>query len=767
MIKFFTHKTLFYALSILVAAIAAHESVRLLMLLGLLVLYCIYRRIEIFHIISVSVLGLVAFFYFSILLKDLNKPLQLPTVLTWTGEYKINGSKLRGFMEDDEGRIVYVLYEFQSEEEKRFHQSIPLVGKQYVVEGVVVEPSKPPHKYAFSMENYLKGKGAKGILEISNWRFVKTKTSFSQRISSHRYKLIKHIESTFPQTLTAEAQALLIGYQEQVDHETSRAYQILGITHLFAISGLHIAIVSFMFFQGLLRLNVRREIATIVLIVILPIYAILAGGTPSVWRSVLMVELVVLIRYKSHLTVDDALCVSFICFVLLEPWSIYQVGFQLSYLATAALIFSSHIINRFSSWIVQSFFITFVCQLLVYPLLLFHFYEMSISSFMVNIPFVPLFSFIILPINILLLVLTFLPGPFASIMFWLYEPCRLFITKLIEVLQSLPYQLWNPGKPSLFLLAIAFVGVFITFYLLDIRDKWYKVVISLLLPILCLHFSGKAFNELKISFINVGQGDSILIELPFQKEVVLIDTGGLLRFQQEEWKMPSPPYEVGRQIVVPYLKGKGINVIDKLIITHADADHVEGAEEILKEIKVVEIHISPGSYKKEIMDDLITEAVKQQIPIKEQLSLNHWKVQNVTFQYVWPDETTYEGNNDSLGLYIKKGNFDALFTGDLEKEGEYELISKLPELKNIDLLKAGHHGSKTSSTEEFINQLNPSLTIFSAGENNRYGHPSKEVVERFNQLELSSLVTGEVGTIEIKVEEEQLKLETTYTRENQ
>lgn len=165
------------------------------------------------------------------------------------------------------------------------------------------------------------------------------------------------------------------------------------------------------------------------------------------------------------------------------------------------------------------------------------------------------------------------------------------------------------------------------------------------------------------------------------------------------------------------------------------------------------------------MDDLIREAVKQQIPIKEQLSLNHWKVQNVTFQYVWPEETVYEGNNDSLVLYIKKGDFDALFTGDLEKEGEYELISKLPELKNIDLLKAGHHGSKTSSTEEFIKQLSPSLTVFSAGENNRYGHPSEEVMERFNQLELSSLVTGEVGTIEIKVEEEHLKLETTYTRE--
>src|SRR5690606_14798011 len=119
----------------------------------------------------------------------------------------------------------------------------------------------------------------------SNWRYLHTKTSISQRIFSQRHKLINHIELTFPQTLAAEAQALLIGYQDRVDPETSRAYQVLGITHLFAISGLHIAIVSFLFFQSLLRLRVRREIATIVVIIILPVYAILAGGTPSVWRS--------------------------------------------------------------------------------------------------------------------------------------------------------------------------------------------------------------------------------------------------------------------------------------------------------------------------------------------------------------------------------------------------------------------------------------------------------------------------------------------------
>src|SRR5690606_10556071 len=126
--------------------------------------------------------------------------------------------------------------------------------------------------------------------------YLKTKSSIPQKISIQRFKLKQHIEEHFPQTLVAEAQSLLIGLQENVDRDTTRAYQKLGITHIFAISGLHVAIMSFLFYQGLLRLRVRREFATIVLIVLLPVYAILAGGAPSVWRAVSVVVFLLITR---------------------------------------------------------------------------------------------------------------------------------------------------------------------------------------------------------------------------------------------------------------------------------------------------------------------------------------------------------------------------------------------------------------------------------------------------------------------------------------
>lgn len=754
----FKHKWIYYALSVLVASLAAIESARLLILLPLLLLFCLYKKISFRHLVGIMLLGLILFYYFSCQISKVGYGINFPTTLTWTGEYKIKGDMLRGFMVDEAGRKIYVTYQFATETEKLVFEKNPLIGKQYFVYGTLQQPSMPAHSYAFNMENYLKSKGATGILEVSKWSYIQTEESIPQRIGLQRFKLKKHIEETFPESLVGEAQALLIGLGENVDDDTTRAYQKLGITHLFAISGLHIAIVSLLFFQGLLRLKIRREFAMLVLIVVLPIYALLVGGAPSVWRAVSVVELTILSRIKWRLPVDDALAISFILFVFLEPWSVYQIGFQLSYLATAALIYSSRLIQSYSSWIVQSFFITFVCQLLVYPLLLIHFYELSISSLVVNIFFVPLFSFIILPINIILLIASFLPSVVSELMFSSYEPIRTLLTKCINLLQGIPYQMWNPGKPSIVQLLIAYGSVFATFYYLDIRAKLVKVLSVLLIPMCILHFSTKTHDELIISFINVGQGDSIVIELPYKKAVYMIDAGGLLRFEQEKWKQNDSPYEIGRDIVVPFLKGKGIQKIDKLILTHADADHVEGAEEILQEIIVEEIHLSPNSYYKEVMNDLVNEAIKRKIPIQEQIANNTWIEAGVSFQYLWPLDTQYEGNNDSLVLYVTMGDFKGLFMGDVEHEGEEEILRKYPSLADIDLLKAGHHGSKTSSGEQFVKQLKPALTIFSAGENNRYGHPHEEVVSRFQSLGLRTFTTGEVGTIEVKVKGDKLEI---------
>lgn len=708
----------------------------------------VYKKEHKIHIFLQLIVCFVTYFYVTYEYKQLEKRIELPNVFTFTDHYKINGNTLKGFVKDPENRKVYINYVIKTKEEKEQLTKRPLVGEKVYIEGVLEGPKEKAHEYAFNMNEYLKSEGAIGIVEIAKWQFLPTKPMLYEKLCRWRFQLKKHIEKTFPTSLASEAEALIIGERENVDPDVNRAYQKLGITHLFAISGLHVAIVVAIIYEGLLFCKVRKQFVYLLLLILLPIYGILAGGAPSVWRAVLVVELMLIGKMKK-LSIDDSLCISFILFVFIEPFVVYQIGFQLSYLATFSLVYSSHIIERFQTWWSKTFIVTFLCQLIVYPLLLFHFYELSLSSFFANVLFVPLFSFIILPTNILLLFLSFFPIPIDQLAFSLYEPFRNFISLLIDKLQLIPNQMWITGKPSIWLIVIAYISILFTFYFLDVKEKWWKIIVVLLIPPVMIHFHSQMFQELKISFINVGQGDSILIELPYQKEVYLIDTGGLLRFSEEEWKKRHTSYEVGRQVVVPYLKGKGIRKIDKLILTHGDSDHVEAADEIVKEIAVGEIHVSPNSLGKEVFNDLLQEVKNRKIPIKEQMRGTSWVVSNIEFHYLWPTDTTYEGNNDSLVLYLKKGDFDALFTGDLEQEGEVELIQDYPYIRHIDLLKAGHHGSKTSSSEPFLKQLMPTLTIFSAGENNRYNHPHKEVVDRYRSLQLQTMSTIEYGTIEI------------------
>lgn len=760
LVNLFKHKWIFYALSICISAGAAFESVRLLALLVILLLFCHYKRLLKIHLVFIFFTGVGSYLFFTYEVNKLAVPVELPSVLTWSDEYKINGVMLRGFMTNTEGEKLYVTYEIKSEQEKQLLEAQQLAGTNFFVVGEQVSPSIPAHRYGFSMARYLQSKNARGIIEIRQLTFVGKENSLLQPLYDQRFRLKLHIEETFPPSLVAEAQALLIGLQHNVDDELNRAYQKLGITHLFAISGLHVALVSLLFFQLLLRMGIRREPATILLLAILPMYAIVAGGAPSIWRAVSVVEFIMLARYlRWNIPMDDALSLSFVIFVLLEPGVIFQVGFQLSYLATYSLVYSSRILARYSNFLVQSFFLTFVCQILVYPLLLFHFFEISLSSFLANIFFVPLFSFVILPINLVTLILTFLPLPIDSFVFLLYEPLRTALTNFIFTLQQPIVQMWNPGKPSILWLVILYSSVFITFYLLE-KQATLKAILLLVLPALAFQLQSYWHNDLKIALVNVGQGDCIVVELPYRKSVIVIDAGGVLRFDQEKWKERQTPYEVGRQVVVPYLKGRGIQSIDTFVLSHADADHVEGAEEVLREVLVKEVHVTPGSISKPVMNDFLQELKHTNAKIIEKMAGHHWQVGETTFEYLWPADIQYEGNNDSLVLLVTYNQFRALFTGDLEKEGEQQLIRFYTErLRNIDLLKVGHHGSKTSSIEEFVALTNPKFAVFMAGENNRYNHPHIDVVKRFESYNIPYATTGMEGTIEITINKGEMAIE--------
>lgn len=661
--------------------------------------------------------------------------------------YKTDGDSVRGFMELEDGGLVYARYRFASPEEKA--ATVKFIGTGlFQVSGDFEVPDTASHEFAFDMARYLKRNGTSQILVITRMDYLKPLTGFSSEMSIRRQKLRDHIRLNFPDSLTAEAEALLIGERESITSEQRRIQQTLGISHLFAISGLHVGIITGLLYFSMVRAGIRKETAMIVLLLVLPLYAVLAGGAPSVWRAVSMTSAVLFLRlFRFRISIATILLLSFIFFAAVNPYAIYKVGFQLSYGASFGIIYSLKLLEHAKSAAKMGLLITFISQFTLYPLLLHHFYGLSLSSFLVNSFFVPLYTLVILPVNLVVLFLTFVLPPAAEFVFYFYEPFRSFVDGWTMRFAAWPYHMWYPGRPTGWMLALMAAGVVLFYSLVEKGFYWWKAGIAVLPAILFTawpYFDG----ALRVTFIDVGQGDSALIELPYRRGVFLIDTGGQLRFAREGFEERDQPFEIGRQIVAPYLHGKGISSIDKLILTHPDADHAEGADEILQLFDVEELHLTPGSESSAIVQELQTDLMIHSVRSPGRGS--RWQNGNIRFTYLSPGDAIYEGNNDSLVLLMEYDEFKVLFTGDLEVEGENELLGLYGELlKDITILKVGHHGSKTSSGENFLSTLRPELSVFSAGKDNRYGHPASEVVERFQRLSLPTLNTADRGTIQI------------------
>ena len=679
------------------------------------------------------------------------------TLPVYSGEYtgtasfkdgfKVDGDTVRGFMVLNDGGIVYANYRFGTPEEKLEKKEI-IHDSVFNVSGVFEEPKPPSHEYAFDMAQYLKSNGASGVFTIEKLEHQKAAAGFFAAMSERRQKLKEHIRQSFPESLQAEAEALLIGERETLSTEQQRIQQTLGISHLFAISGLHVGIISGLMYFLMIRLGIRKEEALILLLVILPFYALLAGGAPSVWRAVSMTSAVLAFRlFKIRLPIAHILLLSFILFIAIDPYVIYKIGFQLSYGASFGIIYSMRFLEAAKSPVKQGLIITFLSQFTLYPILLVHFYGLSLSSFLVNSLFVPLYTLVILPVNILLLLLTLLFQPAADFLFYFYGPFRNFLEHWTAWLAEWPNQMWIPGKPDGFTFVLMVAAVILFYSLVEKGFRWWKLGIGIL-PAIVFTLMPFFDGALRVTFIDVGQGDSALIELPHRRGVYLIDTGGVLRFGREGFNGRSRPFEIGRQVVAPYLQGNGISRIDALILSHPDADHAEGADEILQMFDVEELHMSPGSQKTELAIGLGKDLADVKIRLPGRGSV--WSNENAKFTYLSPSDTEYSGNNDSLVLLMEYEEFKVLFTGDLEVDGENEIIEMYGEmLEDTTILKVGHHGSKTSSGENFLARLNPELSIFSTGEDNRYGHPAAEVQERFDGLSLPTLDTAEVGTIKI------------------
>jgi competence protein ComEC len=633
---------------------------------------------------------------------------------------------------------VLMRYYFSSEEEKRKFQQ---VKPGFVCEGKgqLTEPKPNKNPNLFHYKNYLAHRGVYWILDVQALGGCVNQSKWKHALIQLRFDGLKKIEREFPSSSVGVTKALLFGETGMIADDTMKAFRELGVVHLLAISGLHVGLIFAILHYCLLRIGVTKESVTWIGIVFLLCYIVLTGASPSVMRASSMLIVILLSRkVASKLRIIDSLCIVFVMLVLYDPYSVFNVGFQLSFMVSYSLVVSSAVILNTSSSIAQLVKVTLIAQLSSLPIIIYHFYEFSLMGFLTNLLYVPLFSVIVLPLTIIVYFLT---------VDWLI----LFHKFLLDGIQwvsaffaSFPLSTIVMGKPPFLLLIGYLIVIYFVFVLFEKRKY--------MLPGLLLLFYG-AFHMLlntydphgEIVFMDVGQGDATLIKLPYNRGTYLIDTGGEVQFPKEEWEERKNRFSVGEDIVVPFLKSKGITSIDTLILTHGDLDHIGGTEAVLGELKVKEVLISPNSEEKGKMKKIMEIARRKRIPVKEARYPYSWAGNKDGLHIVSPQDEEYEGNNDSIVLYGEIGSLKWLFTGDLEEQGEEEFIQTfdLP----IDVLKVGHHGSNTSTTEEFLVETNPSVAVISAGESNRFGHPHPEVLERLKRRGITIYSTGENGAI--------------------
>ncbi|WP_191090622.1 DNA internalization-related competence protein ComEC/Rec2 [Niallia endozanthoxylica] len=651
---------------------------------------------------------------------------------------------------------LIVRYRIRSAKEKQILQKKLSPGIVCRVKGKLEEPSSSTNENAFDYKKYLQQNHIYWILkpEQLDMDTCRPKPSFLTILRKIRADGIHYLQAYFPKETVPLAAALLFGTSDLLSSDTMDDYRNLGLVHLLAISGLHIAIIVAIVNFLLLRMGITREKSFVMLIVCLPVYCILTGASPSVNRSVLMTMLLLIGKRwgkNGKLTPLDAISLTFLLYLFVSPLAIFNIGFQLSFLVTFALLISSFYILKRNEHPISLLLVTsFLSMIITAPLLLYFFFEFSIISLLVNLLYIPLFNVILLPYVLFGFLFHLL---FGSIVNPLLKPLDLLIIFTNQVTEKISMLPWNTvilGRPSLPLVFLYCWGIFLFFVLWEKGVSGVRKLLLFLLPCtLCIgqwavtNFSSQG----EVTFLDVGQGDSIYIRLPYGKGHYLIDTGGTISFEKKPWQQVNDGYEVGEDTVVPFLKSKGVTTIDKLILTHGDADHVGGAKAVMRELKVREIVLPDIKNRSSLEAELIQLGQQKQTAIRYVHEGESWQVDENRFYILSPKEnSTLTSNNASIVLYTVLGKTSWLFTGDLEKEGELVLMQKYPQL-SADVLKVGHHGSHSSTTELFLEQIAPKMAVISAGKNNSFGHPHPEVIERLERKKINILRTDITGAI--------------------
>ena len=665
-------------------------------------------------------------------------------------------------------------------------------GDKIFITGEFQEPQGMRNEGGFNYKEYLKSLNIYGSVKAKNIKVIERNKgnifmNFTYKISD---EIKENIEEFMGEKYSGLLLGLLLGDSSKIDENIEENFKITSLTHILAVSGAQVSYIIVAMYS-LLKRKIGIQKTRVVIIASLIFYTALTGFSPSIVRAGIMGIILMIsgLVFRKN-DIINSIAISLFFMLVYNPFLLENVGLQLSYLGTIGIIgFNKTIILilkniqiRNKKWkykinrklilliskIKEILAVTMSASLAVVPVMIYHFNLFGtyflitnlfasiiigpitlLGTLLVIISFISIniakvLSYILkFLIDILLFISSFSKLPISKIYIPTPTITFIIIIYLSLIISLFIYKVFHERNPNTTILRVRNLLALVKYKFKQNRDDVIKkiVIISIVIS-LCIIFIPR---DLKINFVDVGQGDSTFIITP-KNETILIDGGG----------SNTGSFDVGENTLLPYILDKGYNKIDLMIISHFDSDHVGGLLTILEEIKVEKVLIGKQEEQSENYKRFLNIVKEKNIPVivgKRGDKINIEK--DLYLDILFPESEQIEENminNNSLVFNMHYNNFSMLFTGDIEEIAEKRIIEITNKSRlKADIIKIPHHGSKTSSTRELLEIVLPKIALIGVGKDNLFGHPSSETIDKLDELEIKTYRTDINGEIMINV----------------
>ena len=663
-------------------------------------------------------------------------------------------------------------------------------GDEIYFDGEYSIPEGKRNYGGFDYSLYMKTQKLYGTFEIENYELInKNKgNKLEEKILDFK-KYVKNILNTNLQKDEANlCIGLLIGDRTNISKQIEEDFKNSNLTHMLAVSGSHFTyiILAISFVNKGIK---RKRLGQIIMIIVIILFMNLTGNTASVVRSGIMAIYIILASiFHKRADIWTSMAVAIIIQLINNPYAIFDIGLQLSYggvigivgfnknILSKILYFDNYIkinikekiqknnkykmqeinnteikLSKVKKYIIEASAVTISANIVIIPIMMYHFNTISFTFLISNLLVGPILGFVVI-FGFILIFLSFILNSFLMPFFFILNILISIILYIAHICANLPFSKVFVPTPNKLMLVLFYLNLFILVYYKEknVKNKKQKYFSILLIIIIIFNFiyplAASTKKNLTINFIDVGQGDSTLIRV--DNKNILIDGGGSLY---------SDSFDVGEKTLFPYLLDRGITYLDYVIVSHFDADHFQGLEYVINNIKVKNAIISSLGQNSKEYETFLNLAKKKKINIiyvKKGDSINF---NNAKIEILYPDNEIINDNaknNNALVCKLIYNNFSMLFTGDIEEIAEKKILKlyeKNKEKLRADVLKVGHHGSKTSSSYDFIKTVSPKIALIGVGKDNNFGHPNLGVIERLEKSGATIYRTDYMGEIELSI----------------